>query len=156
MKSCLYIFDEIVEKGSNTFEMTKIIKAKYPGCTYFVYPDPTGNKRQANAPIGVTDISILRKAGFIICTPPSPYASKDKWNSVNSALLNAKGERRVFIGKNCCPNLRKAFEGFAFKENELPDKSTGLDHISDAAAYLITYKFPAFEARVVKPKVLGV
>lgn len=155
-RGSLYFFDEIVEKGSNTQEMCQMIKKKYPGLTVFVYPDPTGNKQQTNAAIGVTDIKILRDNGFIVCTPPRPYPSKDKWNSVNTAMLNAKGEHHVFVAHNKCPQLKKAWEGYSFKENETPDKSSGLDHISDAAAYLITYKLPAFINKIRKPTVLGV
>lgn len=155
-RGSLYFFDEIVEKGSNTQEMCNLIKRKYPGTTIFVYPDPTGNKGQTNAPIGVTDISILKRNGFIICAPPRPYPSKDKWNSVNTAMLNAKGESHVFVASGRCPQLKKAWEGYSFKENEDPDKSSGLDHISDAAAYLITYRLPAFNNKVRRPTVVGI
>ena len=155
-RGSLYFFDEIVEKGSNTQELSNTLKKRYPKCTIFVYPDPTGNKQQANAPIGVTDMKILRENGFIVCAPPRPYPSKDKWNSVNTAMLNAKGEHHVFVAREKCPQLKKAWEGYSFKENENPDKSSGLDHISDAAAYLITFRLPAFSTRTRKPKILGV
>lgn len=155
-RGSLYFFDEFVEKGCNTQTMADMIKKKYPGTTVFVFPDPTGRRGQTNAPVGVTDMSILRKAGFIVCAPPHAYASKDKWNSVNTAFLNAEGKAHAFVAKDTCPQLKKAWEGYAFKDNEDPDKSSGLDHISDAAAYLITYKLPAFNRKVRRPTVLGV
>lgn len=150
-------FDEIVENNSSTEEMAQRIEQKYRNCTVYVYPDPTGNKRQTNAKAGVTDFSILKKHGFIVCTPPHPYASKDKWNTVNSALHNSKDERHVFIASGTCPKLKKAWEGYIYKENGEPDKSSGLDHISDAAAYLICYKHPmGTNNRIRRPKILGV
>lgn len=153
----LYIFDEIVEKGSNTEEVAKLIKKKYPGTTVYVYPDPTGHRGQTNAPVGQTDFSILRRNGFIVCAPSHPYATKDKFNNVNAALLDANGKRHVFIANERCPHLRKAWEGYQYKENGDTDKSSGLDHVSDAAAYMICYKMPYYgHHKVIRPTVLGI
>ena len=136
-------FDEIVTEGfSNTQQMCDKIKAKYPKATVFVYPDPTGNKHQPSAPVGVTDFTILKDNGFILCAPRGPYPSKDKWNTANTAFLNASGERHVRICKKRCPHLVDSLNGFVFKENGEPDKSTGFDHITDAMAYEILYKLP--------------
>lgn len=156
-RGSLYFFDEIVEQNSNTQEMSNQIKKRYPNATVFVYPDPTGNKRQTNAPVGQTDFDILKRNGFIVCAPRHPYATKDKFNAVNTALLNAKMERHIFLTKDRCLHIRKAWEGYAYKENGEPDKSSGLDHISDAAAYLICYKLPFHSNRKVRrPQVLGI
>lgn len=152
----LYLFDEIVDKNSNTQEISNKIKQRYPKATVYVYPDPTGNKRQTNAVTGHTDFDILRKNGFIVCAPKHPYPTKDKFNTVNSALCNAKGERHVHIVKDRCPQLKKAWDGYAYKDNGDTDKSSGLDHISDAAAYLICYKLPykAYK-QIRRPEVYG-
>jgi len=155
-RGSLYFFDEFVEKGCNTQEICNMIKKKYPDCTYYVYPDPTGNKGQTNAAIGKTDMTILRDNGFIVCAPNHPYATKDKFNAVNTAMNNAAGQRHIFVAKDKCLHLKKAWEGYAYKENGEPDKSSGLDHISDAAAYLIAYKLPFFGMKVSRPRILGV
>ena len=156
-RGSLYFFDEIVEPNSNTQEMATMIKKRYPDATVFVYPDPTGNKGQTNAPIGQTDMAILRKNGFIVCAPGHPYPSKDKWNSVNAALCNASGQRHVYVAEDRCLMLKKAWEGYTFKENGDPDKSSGLDHISDAAAYLICYRMPFNGGKFIRrPAITGV
>lgn len=153
---CVYFFDEIVTSGySNTQQMCDKIKQRYPKATVFVYPDPTGKKHQSSAPIGVTDITILRDNGFIVCSPFAPYSSKDKWNSVNTAMLNANGKRRVFINKKRCPHLVDSLNGFVFKENGDPDKSQGFDHITDAMAYLLAFKFPIATRKLYRPRVYG-
>lgn len=151
-------FDEIVTKGtSNTREMCRLIKERYPRATVYVYPDPTGNKHQTSAPVGETDMTILRGAGFIVCAPYAPYPSKDKWNTVNTALCNAAMERHVRVCRGRCPNLVKGLDGYSFKENGDPDKSAGLDHLTDAMAYLICYRLPINGGRrIIKPRVLGV
>lgn len=153
----LYFFDEIVEKGSNTQEVSTMIKKRYPGATVYVYPDPTGHRGQTNAPVGQTDFSILQKNGFIVCAPSHPYPTKDKFNNVNAAMQDATGKRHIFVAQDKCLHLKKAWEGYQYKENGDTDKSSGLDHISDAAAYLICYKMPYYAHRAIrKPTVLGV
>lgn len=149
-------FDEIVTEGfSNTQQMCSKIKAKYPKATVFVYPDPTGKKHQSSAPVGVTDFSILKDNGFIVCAPYAPYPSKDKWNSANTAFCNAKGERKVKVVKKNCPHLVDSLKGFVFKENGEPDKSTGFDHITDAMAYLIAYKMPIIQRKLYRTRMYG-
>lgn len=149
-------FDEIVTTGfSNTQQMCDKIKTRYPKATVYVYPDPTGNKHQPSAPIGVTDMSILRDNGFIVCAPYAPYASKDKWNTVNTAMCSADGRRRVRVSKKRCPHLSDSLNGFVFKENGEPDKSQGFDHITDAMAYEICYKLPLKKGRLYRPRMYG-
>lgn len=92
--------------------------------------------------------------------PYAPYKSRDKFNSVNNAFCNALGQRRAYIAKGTCPELRKAFDGYSYKDNNSSDtdKSGGLDHISDAAAYFLTYRYPVkgSSSRVYRPDVMGV
>lgn len=153
----LMFFDEIVDKNSDTQRLCNEIRRRYPKADIFAYPDPTCRKRQPSAPAGITDYEILRRNHFHVCCPKASYPSRDKFNAVNSALCNAKGERRVFIARNKCYELKKAFDGYCYKENvNDTDKSGGLDHISDAAAYLICYKMP-IKSRwgLNRPKVYG-
>lgn len=153
----IYFFDEIVEKMSNTAHIAKTIKNRYPKATVYVYPDPTGNKNQTNAPVGQTDMQILKDNGFIVCSPRSHYSVKDKINTVNAAFTNAAGEHRVFVARKSCPALVKALDGYSYKENGDFDKSTGLDHISDAMAYLVCYRMPFLKKGMIfRPKVFGV
>lgn len=150
-----FFFDEIVEPDSNTDEMAKTIKRRYPNARVFVYPDPTGKKRQTNAPVGMTDFEILRRHGFILCVPRVPYLNKDKENGVNAALLDAGGNSKVFIARGRCPELRKSWEGYARNEKGEPDKSSGLDHVADAAAYLILKKHPFYRNRKVRRPIVS-
>ena len=153
----LIFFDEIVEPNSDTQDLSDKLNLKFPKCGIFVYPDPTCKKRQTNAMAGVTDLSILKKNGFTAIVPPHPYATKDKYNSVNTGLLNAKGDRHIFVVRDSCPKLCKAWEGYIYKENGDADKSGGLDHISDAAAYLINAVMPVMShSAFSRPDLLGV
>ncbi len=139
----LIFIDEIVIADGNTEMMAQEIRKRYPKHAISVYPDPTGNRRQTNAPAGQTDFTILRSHGFTVLAPTKPYSTADKINTVNAALCNAKGVRRVLVKSGTCPLLCKGWDGYCYKDNTgIPDKSGGLDHETDAAAYLINYELP--------------
>lgn len=154
----IFFFDEIVEPNSNTQILCNSIRKKFPKADIFVYPDPTCRKRQTSAAVGETDYEILRRNRFHVCCPKSPYSSRDKFNAVNTAFLNANGERHCFVARGeRCKNLKKALDGYCYKDNgEDTDKSSGLDHISDAAAYLLCYLKPIKRGwGLNRPKVYG-
>jgi len=137
-----FIGEHLIPNG-NTEDMAKFIRAKFPGRQIRVYPDPTGNARKTSAPVGQTDFTILRAAGFTVLAPGHPYPVADKINTVNAAMRNAAGLRRAYVDPVKCPNLATGFDGLTYREgtNE-PDKSLGLDHITDAAAYLVLWEMP--------------
>jgi hypothetical protein len=139
----LHTIGEIVLSNSNTNEMSAVIKGRFPGRSVRVYPDPTGNARKTSAPVGATDFAILRAAGFTVLAPSHPYPVADKINTVNSALCSVSGLRHVYIDPVKCPQTVKGLDGMTYRDgtNE-PDKSLGLDHITDALAYLVCYELP--------------
>ena len=149
-------FNEIVEPNSDTQHLCETLKRKYRNCDIYAYPDPTCRKRQTNGVAGRTDKDIIENNGIHVRVPHAPYATKDKFNTVNTALENAKGEHSIFIVREDCPQLTKAWEGYTYNKNGEPDKTSGLDHISDAAAYYINYQFPAKSKRIRRPQLLGV
>lgn len=153
----IYFFDEIVEPNSNTQILCNAIRKRFPKADIFAYPDPTCRKRQSSAAVGDTDYEILRRNKFRVCCPKAPYSSRDKFNSVNMAFLNANGERHAFIARGRCRKLKEALEGYCYRDDGGDtDKSGGLDHISDAAAYLINYIKPIKKKwGLNRPKVYG-
>ncbi len=139
----IHFIDEIVIKNGNTEDMALAIKRKYPNRSVRVYPDPTGNSRKTSAPVGQTDFTILRRHGFQVLAPSSPYFVADKINTMNASFCTADGNRRVFVNTAKCPNLVKALDGLTYRDGTSdPDKSLGLDHITDASAYLVLWELP--------------
>ncbi len=153
----IIFFDEVVIPDGNTDMMAQEIRRRYPKHAIHVYPDPTGNRRQTNAPAGQTDFTILRSYGFSVFAPTKPYSTADKFNTVNAALKNKTGIRRVLVKRGTCPLLCKGWDGYCYKENTgLPDKSGGLDHETDAAAYLVCYELPILGRGLVQGTASGV
>lgn len=124
----------------DTPAMCDLLKQRFPGHRIIVYPDASGrSRRSVNA--SESDISILRAAGFTVRVNPTNPAVKDRVLAVN-AVIHKDGERRWRINPDTCPELVMALEQQAYDKNGEPDKSTGFDHINDAAGYYIVQRFP--------------
>ena len=136
-----HICAEIALPNSNTFEMMDELLRRYPNRRGVVHPDPSGASRKTSAALGQTDHTIIQQAGWAVY-PIKPYPIVDRVHSVNAMFENAKRERRLFIDRKC-KNLIRALDSLTFKEGtNLPDKSSGFDHITDALGYLIMGVFP--------------
>jgi hypothetical protein len=148
----LLILDEISIENSNTTELAQEIKRRYPNQKIRAYPDPAGRARKTSAAGGVTDFTILEQFGFVTIAPNAHDPVADRINNVQAMLCNAKGDRRLFIHPRC-KELIKGLDGMTYKKDtNLPDKSLGLDHITDARGYLVSYEFPLRHAPAAAPK----
>lgn len=148
----LHIVDEIVLPNSNTTEMSLEIKNRYPKHKIYVYPDPAGKARKTSAAGGVTDFTILQQHGFYVIAPAAHPAVADRINEVQAMLCNAVGERRLFVSPKC-KELIKALDGMTYKQGaSVPDKTLGLDHITDALGYKIHSMFPIVQRMARGPR----
>jgi hypothetical protein len=133
----LYVFDEIMlTGGATTWDFADEVINRYGVERRVVAcPDPTGGARKT-AGVGATDHNILRKSGFNVQTPRSPWKIRDKITAVNTALLDASGVRRCYITYTTGTGL--------------PNKNLGVDHAFDAFGYLVLQQF-----NLAKPSTLG-
>lgn len=139
-KKLLFI-DEIVIYSSNTDEMVDEIKTRYPNKQICIYPDPACKQRKTSAG-GRTDLSILQNAGFTVYVRNKHTSIRDRINAVNTQLMNANGERNIYIDPKC-KNLVKSLERQTYKEGTTqPNKDDGYDHMNDAIGYLVDYLCP--------------
>ena len=133
----LVIFDEYYLKDSNTFRMCEIIKTNYPDKEVVVYPDMTGVGRHTSAKIGVTNLTIIRDAGFNINGVSSPFV-RDRLNTVNGALSNNK----VFIMDKCEYLIRDMEQVITDTYGEIDKSNSDLTHMSDGFGYKVCRLFP--------------
>jgi hypothetical protein len=134
----LHIWDEVAVKQSNTDEVCKMLRERFPNRNIVAYPDPTGSARKTSA-AGETDHGIIRKYGMKVISPKHPWAVKDKINSTNWLIRNADGHIRMFVHPRC-KNLIKGLNNVTYKEGAedfVIDKSAGLEHWNDGLGYLI-------------------
>lgn len=148
-------WDEITILNGSTEEMCMEIQKRYPNRSVIVYPDPSGKARKTSAPVGQTDFTIIKSFGFKLVTPNKAPMVVDRINEVNAMFLNAKKESRYFIHPRCKQTI-KCFDGLTYKDgSSQPDKSIGLDHLPDAAGYLIHNEFPITSRNLTKLKLIG-
>jgi hypothetical protein len=138
----LYVFDEIhLTGGATTWDFTEEVIRRYGlERRIMACPDPTGGARKTQG-VGATDHNILRKSGFRVCAPRSPWKVRDKITAVNTALLDATGTHRCFIHPRC-KELIKSFRSLTYAPGTgLPNKNLGVDHAFDAFGYLCLQQF---------------
>ncbi len=136
----LHIIDEIEIYGSDTFEMVKEIKHRYPDRVYNVMPDATGRAGSTNSVI--SNHVILKNNGFKLFTDLTNPSVADSINAVNALLRNSSGEIRLTIDPQCV-RLRECLIKHTYKENtRQPDKNSGFDHLTDSLRYLVFKTFP--------------
>lgn len=143
----LHVLDELELPNSNTEEMAAAIRARYPKRTIRVYPDPSGAARKSSAPVGQTDFSILKGAGFKVIAPTAAPAVVDRLNEVNALCANSENVRRLFVHPRCAAVIRSLAQ-LAYKDGaSVVDKTSGLDHMADALGYLVHCEFPLVRPR---------
>ena len=98
----LYVFDEIMlTGGATTWDFAEEVTRRYGvDRRVIACPDPTGGARKTSG-VGVTDHAILRRSGFTVQSPRSPWKIRDKITAVNTGLMDASGTRRVKIHPRC-------------------------------------------------------
>jgi hypothetical protein len=137
----LYVFDEIRMFSSNTQELVAEIAARYPNSRVWAYPDPASRQRKTSAG-GVTDLTILQNANYVVKCPTSHTPVRDRINAVNSRLKDSTGVRHLFISPKCKYTI-EGLERQTYREGTVqPDKESGYDHQMDALGYMVDYQFP--------------
>ena len=138
----LHIVDEVYIRNSNTTELSQEINRRYPNHKIIVYPDPSGKARKTSAAGGVTDFTILQQHGFIVRAPSQAPAVADRVNEVQALLCNTNGDRRLYLSPKCIETI-KGLDGMTYKKDtSVPDKTLGLDHMTDALGYMVHSLFP--------------
>lgn len=125
---------------TDTPEMIEVIRNKYPRSPVYIYPDASG-KNASSKGASVSDLSMLRAAGFHVKAKSKNPRIQDRVNSCNSALKTGL----VKVNKHICPDLVDALESQTYNEKtELPEKTVGssIDDINDSFGYGIYYIYP--------------
>lgn len=137
----------------DTPAMCQVIKSRLQGHPIYIYPDASGQARKSNN-ASESDLSILRQAGFTVLVNSRNPAVKDRVLSTNN-MIHSQGVRRLKVNTDNCPALTESFEKQAYDKNGEPDKTSGLDHVIDAATYFIAYKFPIARNTMQRIKTIG-
>lgn len=152
----VHVIQEISIVNGNTEMMANEIRLRYPKNQILACPDPSGHAKHTSSAFGVTDFVLLQRAGFQVLSPAGPYEMSVKINTMNAALLDASGKSRIFFHPSTTKTLQKCFMGLTYVEGtNQPDKNSGLDHLTDACAYMVNWFMPIIDP-MRRVKVLGV
>jgi hypothetical protein len=140
----MHFLDEF--KGHpDTETLASVLKEKYRGHKIYAYPDPTGKSRKTSAPIGVTDLTILKAAGIVVRARDRSPPIVDSVQAVNRKLKTAAGRVDMYFNSNL-KGLIASMERTKWQDNNpdlaLIDKSEGIEHYSDGVRYGTEYLFP--------------
>jgi hypothetical protein len=136
-----HVLDALEVPTSNTTEVARELRGRYPDRRVIVCPDPSGkNRTTKTSVVGQTDFTILQAEGFEVRAPRAAPVVVDRVNNTQAMLLQGE-RRRVRIHSRAAP-LLKALWGLQYKEGtSIRDKASGLDHICDALDYLLWQEF---------------
>ena len=133
----LFAVDEITN-AYDTNEACLLLKSKYPKHKIVIYPDASGDSRKTSS--DTTDHQIIKKSGFTLITEKSNPSVKDRISATNIAFKNNDQVSNYFVNSNNCPTYTEALEQLTYK-NEIPDKTSGHDHVADAGTYCAYFFF---------------
>ena len=139
----------------DTESLASSLKERFKGHKILAYPDPTGRSRKTSAPVGVTDLSILKSHGITVLARKKSPPIADSVQAVNGKLMNAAGDVEMFFHPDCTGSI-KSMERTHWVENN-PDSATidkkeGLEHYSDGTRYITEFLFPVqhYQKRAVR------
>lgn len=123
-------------------------------CRIICYPDASGKSRKSvNA--AVSDIALLKQAGFLVLAKSTNPFVKDRVAAMNKQIHN-QNKRMYKVNVDACPYLTEGLEKQAYDKHGEPDKTSGIDHIIDAAGYFIAYRFPIVHGKARQTNLKGV
>ena len=138
----------------DTPAMIAAIKSRYEGHAIRVYPDASGGGRRSNN-ASESDIALLRAARFTVLAPSANPPVKNRVLAMNQ-LIHSEGKRRLRVNPDTCPAFVEGLEKQAYDKNGEPDKTSGHDHVNDAAGYFVHYTFPIVSRTITPLRVGGI
>ena len=139
------IYDELEIMNSNTDEMADEIQNRFGsangrGRRIEIYPDQSGRRAQSSS-AGRSDFSILKGHGFKVFERPGGNPSVVESIRLVNGLF-AQEKPKVYVHERC-KRLIQAWKTMTYKPNtSIPDKSNELNHLFDAARYLLHFTSP--------------
>tara|TARA_R100000808_G_C2154477_1_gene165448 strand:- start:6633 stop:7850 length:1218 start_codon:yes stop_codon:yes gene_type:complete len=148
--SVVHYVDEICLKNSNTEEMAKTLRAKYPDLK-FIYPDPAGSARSTQS--SKSDHALLKEYGFLVRARKKHPTQRDRINALNRKLKDAEGNITMFVSPKCVELIKD------LEQCQRDVKTGGIDktdiersHFLDACSYPLEYRFSVSVSRAFSTK----
>ena len=117
-----------------------------------VCPDASSQSRSTkNA--GISDFGLMKQAGLRLQTQSANPFIRDRVLTLNTLILNAKGERQLFVHPSC-KGMIKGLEQQAFnKATQQPEKGDG--GVDDLSGQMDALGYACWQLRGIKPYRIG-
>jgi len=145
MAAVTFVNDEAITSAvdeligyADTPAMIEAIRERYKGHRIYIYPDATGRKTTSSGGASMSDISLLKDAGFHVLAKASNPRVRDRIVCNNRRMADGT----VKVNTTTCPQVTECRERQAYDKNGVPDKDSGFDHANDAFDYRVIYSFP--------------
>lgn len=144
----LEVFDEIWLSGSNTRRALDELHNRYASHKggFKFYGDATGRNRHSSATS--SDYDAIKSdpryhaLGATVHYKLSNPAMVDRYAAVNAMLLNAMGDRRLFIDPRCKHVIDNLQHGYYAQGTREEMQTEDLSHITAALGYVVHYLYP--------------
>lgn len=149
----VFVVDEIVLEHAVARQTAEEFVERYKGherCPVIIYGDASGRVGEKHG--HWSDYSeiqqILQKAGFSVTlrVPKSNPAIRDGQNATRGLILNAAGERRLFVNPKKAPTVDRGLKTVQKKEGStfIEDETNTSQHITTAIRYYAAVEFPVY------------
>lgn len=144
--SKIIAFDYAIE-NADTPALINLVRQRFPGRQIIAYPDASGQYARSTTNASLTDVGLLKAAGWQI---RAGKANPDIRNRVNT--LNKAFEDKTYLVTSNCTKVIENLERQAYDDDGKPDKKAGFDHTNDGMGYLAWQLAPI---RAVRPNQQG-
>ena len=120
----------------DTHHIIKEIKERYTNHRIYIYPDASGVKTSSSSGVSVSDISLLRDAGFTVKYNKQNPKVRDRVVCVDTRFY----DNTVKVNIDKCKTVTECLEQQAYNKQGEPDKTSGNDHTNDAFGYYVAYE----------------
>lgn len=155
----LFIVDEIVLDHAVARDTAVEFVERYKdhkNCQVVLYGDASGRIGEKHGHVSdyIEIETVLKSNGFSVQrkVPLANPAIRDGQNSLRGKILNAAGERSLFVNPEKCPTVDKGLKtvqvkkGSSFQE----DETNQAQHITTALRYFTNIEFPAYARATVR------
>jgi hypothetical protein len=146
-----FVVDEIILEHAIARNAAEEFVERYKDfkkCPVDIYGDPSGRAGEKHGHISdyMEIEGVLRKAGFKVTRKvfSSTRSIRDGQNSLRARILNAAGERRLFVNPKKAPVVDKGLKtvqtmkGSTYQE----DETNPAQHVVSALRYFASYEYP--------------
>ena len=117
-----------------------------------VCPDASSQNRSSKS-AGISDFGLIKQAGIRLQTQAANPFIRDRVLSVNTLILNAKGERHLFVHPQCKQMLRGLEQQAYDQATQQPMKGDG--GVDDLSGQMDALGYAIWQLRGIKPYKLG-